>query len=137
MRSHVNLTGRPLAAVVLAAFIVLPPVGAWLRMAADRTPPGSVALVKADATSSRGHLRHTKQGWPRKALVPKVVSVVPGVVAPRRPEDGQKLWSLIAAPAAPTQTRLELCPEFTKSDALCIQSCGTLQRHRPPPTAAL
>jgi|SRR6185295_544069 len=135
MHSRVNprLSGRPLAFAVLAAFIGFSTAGAWLRVIAEAGPQHSDVGVRADKTASRGHVRQTKQGWPRKALVPKVVSAVQVAVAPKRPDDGQKLWAFIAAPAPAPRTRLEFCPEFTKSAALSIRSTGAPQFHRPPP----
>lgn len=139
MRSAVPrlLTGRPLAAAVLSIFVVLGPIAAWMRAALEAAPVFDCAVMKANPAASPGS-RVGKYAWPRKALLPKApAEVTPGVTAIKRVEDGQKLWTFIAAPPPAPGTRLDFCAEFTKPASLCLQSPGNPRQHRAPPAALL
>lgn len=136
MNSHVNvrLTGRPMAAAVLAAFLLLPPTGAWIRMRLESASHRAHESVRADTKSSP---RPGKNGWPRKALIPKATAEVKTAAGAKRMEDRQNHWAFIAAPPPSSGTRLTLCAEFTKPASLGIESMGSVRHRRPPPAPAL
>ena len=139
MRSAVPrlLTGRLLAFAVLAIFIVLGPLAAWMRSVMEGEPDTSCAIMKANPASSPRSPRVAKYAWPRKGLIPKAPAEAHNVTALKRVEDGQKLWTFIAAPLPAPGTRLDFCAEFTKPASLCLQSPGNPRQHRAPPAALL
>ncbi len=123
---------RPLAAAVLTAFIVLPPIGAWLRLLEASAPRCHEELQRDSKTSPS-----VKHGWFRKALLPKTAAAVQVTAGCKRLEE-RTAHAVDLAPQPPLPgTRLDFCSEFTKPASLCLRSMGTPKNHRSPPAALL